>query len=259
MTSHAAVVARGMGKCCVAGASEVKVDEENEVMRVDSREYHTGDIISIDGSTGEIFEGEVKKINPTLSGNFEIFMKWVDEIKRLKIKANADTPQDATQAIEFGADGIGLCRTEHMFFKENRIIAVREMIIAKNIIDRKKALDKIIPFQRDDFYKMFKALNGHSFTIRLLDPPLHEFIPHNEEDIKKLAEELNIDKKVIHDTIIELAEVNPMLGHRGLRLAVTYPEIYRMQVRAIMEAAIKCKRRNFCSSRNYDSTFYRQR
>lgn len=143
MTSHAAVVARGMGKCCVAGASEVKVDEENEVMRVDSREYHTGDIISIDGSTGEIFEGEVKKINPTLSGNFEIFMKWVDEIKRLKIKANADTPQDATQAIEFGADGIGLCRTEHMFFKENRIIAVREMIIAKNIIDRKKLLIKL--------------------------------------------------------------------------------------------------------------------
>lgn len=239
MTSHAAVVARGMGKCCVAGCSEVEVDYVNEQMRAKGYNLKKGDVITLDGSTGEIYLGEVKTIEPTLSGAFERLMKMADKIRRLKVRTNADTPKDAQTARNFGAEGIGLCRTEHMFFGADRIDAVREMIIADTKAEREKALEKLLPMQRDDFYQLFKIMNGYPVTIRLLDPPLHEFVPHTDEEITHFAQRVNMDAARVKAKIQALHEFNPMLGHRGCRLAVTFPEIYQMQSRAIAEAAAK--------------------
>ncbi|MGV3024379.1 pyruvate, phosphate dikinase [Clostridium thermobutyricum] len=241
MTSHAAVVARGMGTCCVAGCGEIKINEENKTLEVGGKVYTSEDFISIDGTTGNIYGEKIKTVTPEITGHFATFMSWVDEIRKLKVRTNADTPRDAKQAVEFGAEGIGLCRTEHMFFAEDRILAVREMIIAKNEEDRRKALDKILPMQRADFIAIYEALKGMPATIRLLDPPLHEFLPHSEEDKLSLAKELNIDIEEIKNAVEEKHEFNPMMGHRGCRLAVTYPEIAEMQTRAIIEAAIAVK------------------
>lgn len=237
MTSHAAVVARGMGKCCVAGCGEVEVDYRTETMKVKGYVLKKGDVITLDGSTGEVFLGEVKTIEPKLEGTFERIMTIADRVRRLKVRTNADTPKDAATARKFGAEGIGLCRTEHMFFGADRIDAVREMIIADNKADREKALAKLLPMQRDDFYQLFKIMDGLPVTIRLLDPPLHEFVPHTDEETKELAKRLNMDFEKLRAKVKSLHEFNPMLGHRGCRLAITYPEIYQMQVRAIAEAA----------------------
>ncbi|AHZ86378.1 pyruvate, phosphate dikinase [Bdellovibrio bacteriovorus] len=237
MTSHAAVVARGMGKCCVAGCGDIEVDYRNETMKVKGYVLKKGDVITLDGSTGEVYLGEVKTIEPKLDGNFERIMKIADGIRRLKVRTNADTPKDAQTARNFGAEGIGLCRTEHMFFGADRIDAVREMIIADNKMDREKALAKLLPMQREDFYQLFKIMDGLPVTIRLLDPPLHEFVPHTDEETKELAKRLNTDYERLRSKVKSLHEFNPMLGHRGCRLAITYPEIYQMQVRAIAEAA----------------------
>ncbi|SKB27254.1 pyruvate phosphate dikinase [Acetoanaerobium noterae] len=242
MTSHAAVVARGMGKCCVAGCSEIRVDEASKVIKVKNEIIKEGEFISLDGSAGTVYRGEIIKIQPELSGNFEKFMTWVDEFRRLKVRTNADTPKDAAQAVVFGAEGIGLCRTEHMFFDEKRIPAVRRMIVSTTLEERKKALDELLPMQRKDFYEIYEAMGERPVTVRLLDPPLHEFLPHGDEDIKSLAESMNIAFEDLKDRIEDLAEFNPMLGHRGCRLAVTYPEIYRMQTRAIIEAALDIKK-----------------
>lgn len=241
MTSHAAVVARGMGTCCVAGCGEIKINEENKTLEVGGKVYTSEDFISIDGTTGNIYGEKIKTVTPEITGHFATFMSWVDEIRKLKVRTNADTPRDAKQAVEFGAEGIGLCRTEHMFFAEDRILAVREMIIAKNEEDRRKALDKILPMQRADFIAIYEALKGMPATIRLLDPPLHEFLPHSEEDKLSLAKELNIDIEEIKNAVEDKHEFNPMMGHRGCRLAVTYPEIAEMQTRSIIEAAIAVK------------------
>ncbi|MDY3946735.1 MAG: pyruvate, phosphate dikinase [Ezakiella sp.] len=239
MTSHAAVVARGMGKCCVAGCSELRVDENKKIIKSQSGlEIKEGDIISIDGSTGAVYLGDIPKIEPQLTGNFGTFMSWADNTRKLNILTNADNPKDAKNAREFGAEGIGLCRTEHMFFNEDRIKNVRKMILADNIEDRKLALSKILPYQKDDFIGIFEAMKGLPVTIRLLDPPLHEFLPVKKSDIESIADDLNISYDKMMDRIEELKEFNPMLGHRGCRLAVSYPEIYRMQTRAIIEAAI---------------------
>ncbi|WP_347359162.1 pyruvate, phosphate dikinase [Bdellovibrio sp.] len=237
MTSHAAVVARGMGKCCVAGCGDVEVDYRNETMKVKGYVLKKGDVITLDGSTGEVYLGEVKTIEPKLDGSFERIMKIADGIRKLKVRTNADTPKDAQTARNFGAEGIGLCRTEHMFFGADRIDAVREMIIADNKADREKALAKLLPMQREDFYGLFKIMDGLPVTIRLLDPPLHEFVPHTDEETKELAKRLNTDYDRLRAKVKSLHEFNPMLGHRGCRLAITYPEIYTMQVRAIAEAA----------------------
>jgi pyruvate,orthophosphate dikinase len=237
MTSHAAVVARGMGKCCVAGCGDVDVDYRTETMRVKGYVLRKGDVITLDGGTGEVYLGEIKTIEPTLSGAFDRIMKLADQKRRLGVRANADTPKDAQTARHYGAEGIGLCRTEHMFFGADRIDAVREMIIADNKPDRLKALAKLLPMQRSDFYELFKIMKGYPVTIRLLDPPLHEFVPHTDEEIKELATRIHHDFESLRMKIRGLHEFNPMLGHRGCRLAVTYPEIYQMQVRAIAEAA----------------------
>lgn len=237
MTSHAAVVARGMGKCCVAGCSEIEVDYRTETMKVKGYVLKKGDIITLDGSTGEVFLGEVKTIEPKLDKYFERIMVLADKVRRLKVRTNADTPLDATTAKKFGAEGIGLCRTEHMFFGADRIDAVREMIIADNKTDREKALAKLLPMQRSDFFELFKIMDGHPVTIRLLDPPLHEFVPHTDKEISELAQRIHIDVEKLKAKVSALHEFNPMLGHRGCRLAITYPEIYQMQVRAIAEAA----------------------
>ncbi|WP_374032353.1 pyruvate, phosphate dikinase [Bdellovibrio bacteriovorus] len=237
MTSHAAVVARGMGKCCVAGCGDIEVDYRNETMKVKGYVLKKGDVITLDGSTGEVYLGEVKTIEPKLDGSFERIMKIADGIRKLKVRTNADTPKDAQTARNFGAEGIGLCRTEHMFFGADRIDAVREMIIADNKMDREKALAKLLPMQREDFYQLFKIMDGLPVTIRLLDPPLHEFVPHTDEETKELAKRLNTDYERLRSKVKSLHEFNPMLGHRGCRLAITYPEIYQMQVRAIAEAA----------------------
>ena len=236
MTSHAAVVARGMGKCCIAGASEIKVDEIERVIKTQNEVIKEGDVISLDGTTGIIYKGAIEKLNPQLTGNFKIFMDWVNEIKVLGVRA------DAKQAVEFGAEGIGLCRTEHMFFDKDRIPVVRQMILSENTEQRVEALEKIRPMQEKDFYDIYSVLKEKSVTIRLLDPPLHEFLPYEDEDIKNLAKEMNIDESHLRDVITDLEEVNPMLGHRGCRLAVTYPEIYRMQAKAIINAAIKAQK-----------------
>jgi len=245
MTSHAAVVARGMGKCCVAGCSEVEVDYATETMRVKGYNLKKGDIITLDGSTGEVYLGEVKTIEPKLDGAFDRIMKIADHMRRLKVRTNADTPKDAQTARSFGAEGIGLCRTEHMFFGADRIDAVREMILADTKAEREKALIKLLPMQRDDFYQLFKIMDGHPVTIRLLDPPLHEFVPHTEEEIQELAKRINYDVNKLKNKVHALHEFNPMLGHRGCRLAVTYPEIYEMQSRAIAEAAAQLTKEGF--------------
>ncbi len=241
MTSHAAVVARGMGKCCVAGCSEIRVDEDAKLIRADGITLKEGDYISLDGSSGIVYIGDIAKVQPELSGHFAEFMTYVDETRRLKVRTNADTPRDALAAVKFGAEGIGLCRTEHMFFDEKRIPAVRRMILSSNESQRKKALDELLPLQRKDFYEIYQAMEDRPVTIRFLDPPLHEFLPTKRKDIEDLAGSMDISITDLNDRIEELAEVNPMLGHRGCRLAITYPEIYKMQTRAIIEAALDYK------------------
>ena len=239
MTSHAAVVARGMGKCCVAGCGEIKVDEAAKEIRAGELAIKEGDFLSIDGSTGKVYLGEVKQSPVEMTGNFEKLMNWVDETKQMMVRTNADNPRDAKAAVEFGAEGIGLCRTEHMFFEEDRIPAVREMILSKDVEQREKALAKILPMQRQDFLEIFEVMEGKPVNIRLLDPPLHEFLPQDDETIAELAESMGIDAAEIRKRIVDLEEFNPMLGHRGCRLAVTYPEICVMQARAIIEGAIE--------------------
>ena len=240
MTSHAAVVARGMGKCCVAGAGELHVNEFEHTVRVGDDVYKADDVISIDGSTGAIYAGNLETQPPQLEGAFGEFMGWVDEFRQMKVRTNADTPRDVSQALEFGAEGIGLCRTEHMFFKEDRIFQVRKMILASDLETREAALDKILPMQEDDFYQIYSLMKERPVTVRLLDPPLHEFLPRGDQEIMDLAHELNVEPARVKERIVELQEVNPMLGFRGLRLAVIYPEIARMQARAIIQAAIHC-------------------
>ena len=242
MTSHAAVVARGMGTCCVAGCSSIKVNENNRTLEINRNLLTDNDYISIDGSTGNVYSGEVKTVLPEITGYFATFMGWADEIRKLGVRTNADTPKDTRQAIHFGAEGIGLCRTEHMFFAEDRIAAVREMIVAKSLEQREKALNKILPMQREDFIKMYEELQGKPANIRLLDPPLHEFLPTEEQDIVALAKEMNIKVDDLRNTINDLHEFNPMMGHRGCRLDVSYPEIAKIQTRAIIEAAICVKK-----------------
>jgi len=238
ITSHAAVVARGMGRCCVSGCSDLRINEERkELITKDGRVFKEGDYLSLDGSTGYVYGKKLEMIEPQISGNFEIFMKWAD-IRTLKVRANADTKKDAIQAIKFGAEGIGLCRTEHMFFQEDRIKAIREMIVAKTKEQREKALEKLLPMQRNDFVDIFREMNGLPVTIRYLDPPLHEFLPHNDEDMKIIANELNIEFVVLKQHVESLKEANPMMGHRGCRINITYPEIAVMQTRAVIEAAI---------------------
>jgi pyruvate, orthophosphate dikinase len=239
MTSHAAVVARGMGKPCVAGCNALIINEKAKTLTVKDKVFKEGDFITFDGANGEVYEGIVPTIEASITADFATFMKWADETRKLKVRTNADTPEDAKVAVQFGAEGIGLCRTEHMFFAPERILAVREMIFAQNEKDRKQALDKLLPFQRADFAGIFKEMNGFPVNIRLLDPPLHEFLPHQEKDRKELAESLGITVKQVEERNDSLHEFNPMLGHRGCRLAITYPEIYLMQVRAIIEAAIE--------------------
>ena len=241
MTSHAAVVARGMGTCCVAGCGELKVDEEKRTLEVGGKVYTDKDYISIDGSTGNIYGEAIKTVTPEISGYFATFMSWADEIRKLQVRTNADTPRDTKQAVEFGAEGIGLCRTEHMFFDEDRIMPMREMIVAKTEEERRKALSKLLPMQKGDFKAMYEALEGRPATIRFLDPPLHEFVPHSDEEIRELAGQMSLDFEELKATVEGLHEFNPMLGHRGCRLAVTYPEIAEMQTRAIIEAAIEVK------------------
>ncbi len=243
MTSHAAVVARGMGKTCIVGAEEIHIDYDKKEFTVNGKVIKEGDIITIDGSTGEVFEGVVETIPAQISGEFEELMKWADEIRTLKVRVNADTPEDAKQGRDFGAEGIGLCRTEHMFFKEERIPVVREMILAKTKEERKKALEKLLPMQREDFEGIFEVMDGLPVNIRLLDPPLHEFLPKTEEEFRKTAEATGLSVEEVKERTAELQEVNPMLGLRGSRLGIAYPEIYEMQVRAILEAACNCKKR----------------
>ena len=238
MTSHAAVVARGMGKCCVSGCGDVKIDYEKQQLTTKSGQViKHGDSITLNGSTGEVMLGVVPKIQPEVGGSFAIFMGWADQFRRLKVRANADTPRDAKVAREFGAEGIGLCRTEHMFFEGDRIQAVREMILAIDLEGRKRALDKILPMQKGDFIGLFREMKGLPVTIRLVDPPLHEFLPQTDDDISELANAVGIRFSEVKDQVESLHEFNPMLGHRGCRLGITYPEVYDMQVRAIMEAA----------------------
>ena len=237
MTSHAAVVARGMGKCCVAGCSDIRVDYEAEFFKVGDTVVKKGDVITLDGSTGEVFLGTIPTIEPVLTGEFGTFMEWVDGFRRLQVRTNADTPHDSTVARNFGAEGIGLCRTEHMFFEEDRIMAVREMILSDDLPGREKALAKILPMQKNDFLGIFTAMNGLPVTIRLLDPPLHEFLPHTDQELKDLAQSMGVPFETLKERTAALHEFNPMLGHRGCRLGISYPEIYAMQIQAIIEAA----------------------
>ena len=242
MTSHAAVVARGMGTCCVSGCGDIAMDEENKKFTLAGKVFNEGDFISIDGTTGNIYEGEIKTVDATIAGTFGRVMAWADKFRRLKVRTNADTPADAKKARELGAEGIGLCRTEHMFFEEDRIAAFREMICADTVEEREAALDKILPYQQGDFEGLFEALEGNPVTIRFLDPPLHEFVPTEEEDIKKLADAQGKPVETIKNIIASLHEFNPMMGHRGLRLAVTYPEIAVMQTKAVIRAAINVQK-----------------
>ena len=239
MTSHAAVVARGMGKPCVAGCTALIISEKEKTLRIGEKVFNEGDSITFDGSSGEVFEGVVPTIDAEISENFATFMHWADETRKLKVRTNADNPHDTKTALEFGAEGIGLCRTEHMFFAPERILAVREMIFATTVKDREAALSKILPFQKQDFIEIFREMKGLPVNIRLLDPPLHEFLPHKQEELEELADVLGLETAVIEQRRDNLQEFNPMLGHRGCRLGVTYPEIYRMQVKAIMEAALE--------------------
>ncbi len=239
MTSHAAVVARGMGTCCVSGCGDIKINEETKEFTLGGKTYHEGDYISLDGTTGKIYDGDIKTVEATVSGNFGRLMGWADDARRLGVRTNADNPRDTKKALELGAEGIGLCRTEHMFFEEDRIPKIRKMILADTVEAREEALNELIPFQKADFKAMYKELKTLPMTVRYLDPPLHEFLPTNEEDIEALAKDMNVSIEALKNKISELHEFNPMMGHRGCRLAVTYPEIARMQTRALMEAAIE--------------------
>ena len=241
MTSHAAVVARGMGTCCVAGCGDLKVNEEEKTLEANGKIYTTNDYISIDGSTGSVYGEAIKTVTPEISGYFATFMGWADEIRKLNVRTNADNPRDTKQAVKFGAEGIGLCRTEHMFFEEDRIMAMREMIVAKNEEERRAALEKLLPMQKKDFIGIYEALKGMPATIRFLDPPLHEFLPHTDDEIAELANTMGLTFEELKSTVESLHEFNPMMGHRGCRLAVSYPEIAEMQTRAVIEAAIEVK------------------
>ncbi|MFA6322618.1 MAG: pyruvate, phosphate dikinase [Candidatus Buchananbacteria bacterium] len=236
MTSHAAVVGRGMGKCCVVGCSELTISEKEKIIEIKGKTIHEGDILTLDGTLGEVILGAVDLIEPEVSGNFAKIMEWADAIRTLKVRTNADTPKDAAQALKFGAEGIGLCRTEHMFFEESRIRAVREMILAETVEGRKKALEKILPMQRGDFKELFETMADRPVTIRYLDPPLHEFLPKEDEEIAELAKEMGVEIQTLKNKVVELHELNPMLGHRGCRLGITFPEISEMQSRAVFEA-----------------------
>ena len=243
MTSHAAVVARGMGRCCVSGCGELTVNEDNKTLTTsDGVVFKEGDYISIDGSTGKVYGTQVKTVEPEISGDFETFMSWADEVRKLEVRTNADTKRDAHQAVKFGAEGIGLCRTEHMFFEKDRIFAIREMIVSDTKEQRQKALAKLLPMQRGDFEELFKEMNGYPVTIRFLDPPLHEFVPHTDEEIKDLAKDLGVTFEELKTKIDSLHEFNPMMGHRGCRLSITFPEIAVMQTRAVIEAAINVEK-----------------
>ncbi len=248
MTSHAAVVARGMGRPCVSGSSEIEIDYENKLFKTKEKEIKEGDTITIDGSTGRIIFGKIKTVKPEISGDFSKLMKWADNFRKLKIRTNSETPADSKTAREFGAEGIGLCRTEHMFFDEERILSVREMILSRSKEDRDVALAKLLPHQKKDFIEIFKIMNGLPVTVRLLDPPLHEFIPKSNEELNEVAKSLNIPIKELKARTSELHEQNPMLGHRGCRLGISFPEIYEMQCRAIFEALIDCKKNNIKST-----------
>lgn len=241
MTSHAAVVARGMGKCCVSGCSDLEI--HNNSCTIKGTKFNKGDLISLNGTTGNIYKGQLKLLDVKLSGDFKQLMDWSNEIRKLKVRTNADTPQDSKRARDFGAEGIGLCRTEHMFFDEKRIMAVREMILADSKEAREKAINKLKPYQKEDFLGIFEAMEGLPVTIRLLDPPLHEFLPHEDKDIKALAKEMSVKPEVLKNKVESLKEFNPMLGHRGCRLGITYPELYEMQTRAIIEAACELKKK----------------
>ena len=243
MTSHAAVVARGMGKPCVSGSSEIKIDYENKSFKSGNFEVKEGDVITIDGGSGKVMLGKVPTVKPEVSKDFSKLMDWADQYRKLKVRTNSETPADTKTARDFGAEGIGLCRTEHMFFDERRIISVRQMILSKTSEDREKALAKLLPYQKSDFFEIFKIMNGLPVTVRLLDPPLHEFLPKTDKDIDDIAKELNISTHDIKSRIIELHEQNPMLGHRGCRLGISFPEIYQMQCQAIFEALAECKKK----------------
>jgi pyruvate,orthophosphate dikinase len=245
MTSHAAVVARGMGKCCVAGAEDIKVFEDKQYFEVNGSKVNKGDWVTLDGSTGEVFKGKIPVVDPEIGKNFKKFMSWVNNYKKIGVRANADTPDDSKVALNFGAEGIGLCRTEHMFFEADRIKAVRKMIVAKSKEEREKALAKLLPIQKKDFMEIFKVMNDLPVTIRLLDPPLHEFLPNEDEDIKEIAGELGLKFDELKATVNSLHEMNPMLGHRGCRLSITYPEILEMQVRAIFEATVELTKEGY--------------
>ena len=242
MTSHAAVVARGMGKPCVSGSSEIKIDYQNKIFKSGDYEIKDGDVITIDGGSGKVMLGKVPTVKPDISGDFSKIMSWADQYRKLKVRTNSETPADTKIARDFGAEGIGLCRTEHMFFDEKRIISVRQMILSKTLDDRKEALTKLLPYQKNDFVEIFKIMNGLPVTVRLLDPPLHEFLPKTDKDIDDVAKELNMSHNDIKSRIIELHEQNPMLGHRGCRLGISFPEIYHMQCEAIFEALAECKK-----------------
>ncbi len=237
MTSHAAVVARSMGKCCVSGCKEISINEENQILSMGSKTFTAGDFITLDGATGNVYEGKIETVSPKLTGNFSTILEWADSIRKLAVRTNADTPRDAKKAIEFGAEGIGLCRTEHMFFEGTRIKAVRRMILAHDKEKRKQALAILKPYQKKDFIELFKIMNGKPITIRLLDPPLHEFLPKEKEEINAFAEEMNISVEQLQKEIAQLQEVNPMLGHRGCRIGISHPEIPEMQTQALFEAA----------------------
>jgi pyruvate,orthophosphate dikinase len=241
MTSHAAVVARGMGTCCVSGCSEINMNEEEKWFELAGNKFVEGDYISLDGSTGKIYKGDIKTVEAEISGDFDRIMSWADEFRTMKVRTNADTPQDTINAIKLGAEGIGLCRTEHMFFEPERIPKIRKMILSKTEEEREAALNELLDFQKADFKAMYTALEERPMTVRYLDPPLHEFVPTEEEDIIALAKDMNLTKEEVEAACDELHEFNPMMGHRGCRLAVTYPEIARMQTRAVMEAAIEVK------------------
>ena len=247
MTSHAAVVARGMGRPCVSGSSEIDIDYRKKIFKTRDTEIKEGDIITIDGSTGRVISGEVKTVKPEISGDFSKLMKWADSFRKLKVRTNSETPLDTKTARDFGAQGIGLCRTEHMFFDEQRILSVREMILSKSKEDRDKALAKLLPHQKKDFVEIFKIMNGLPVTVRLLDPPLHEFLPNKSKEIKDISDSLTLDVKEVESRITELHEQNPMLGHRGCRLGISFPEIYEMQCRAIFEALVECKNEKYKS------------
>ena len=242
MTSHAAVVARGMGKCCVAGCSEIFVDEEEKTFRVGDETYREGDWISLDGNTGTVYKGKLDTVEVALTGDFALLLSWADEVRTLGIRTNADTPRDSETAVKFGAEGIGLCRTEHMFFSEERILNVRRMILSNTLQERIESLRLLLPYQKEDFIGIFKAMGDRPVTVRLLDPPLHEFVPNKEDEIRALADDLGQTYEFVKYKIESLSEINPMLGHRGCRLAITYPEIYEMQCIAIIEAAVYCKK-----------------